>query len=121
MEVDHKQQHNKRRRIRQPLKGEQLDLFDVTPFCQPTQQSLQKLTLQQLQAMAVQRYGGETFAFQKADQFAQLGENALYRKAPWIRLLLELTEATDWIGAARHESNVIDIRGRVARGKIGIV
>ena len=103
------------RRTRQPLRGKQLSLFDVTPFIQPTQKSLQKLTLQQLQAMAAQRYGGETVAFRKAGELAQLGENALYRKAPWIRLLLEPTEATDLIGAAQHESNVVDIRERVAR------
>ena len=116
-----KKQQQKGCRTRHFLKGEQLALFDITPFTQHTQQSLQKLTLVKLQAMAAQRYGGERFALSKAGQFAQLGENPLYRKAPWIRLLLAPTDPTDLIRAARHESNVIDICDRFARGEMGIV
>ena len=113
------------RRRKQPLKGVQLSLFDqdMTPVEQAlhqhaitlTEQALRQLSLQQLQAMAAQRYGDATFAFNKAGDFAQLGENPLFRKAPWIRLLLAPTEATDLIRAASHKQWAADVCDRVLR------
>ena len=113
-----------RRHKSKPLRGIQLTLFDqdMNPVEQETHQpaitsgqALHQLSLQQLQAMAAQRYGDATFAFNKAGDFAQLGENPLFRKAPWIRLLLAPTEATDLIRAASHKQWAADICDRVAR------
>ena len=113
-----------RQRKSNPLRGKQLSLFDqdMIPVEQETHQpaitsgqALHQLSLQQLQAMAAQRYGDATFAFNKAGDFAQLGENPLYRKAPWIRLLLAPTEATDLIRAASHKQWAADVCDRVLR------